>query len=73
MRPLDNEARREDLEWMASTGESAEGAAARMGLSYGALERWAHRHAREVWSVLVARNPRDHNYRSGNCNQWRAA
>lgn len=40
---------------MAQTGETADGAAERLGVSYDALEKWAHRHIPDVWAVLVSR------------------
>ena len=61
------DARLADLRWLADTGESAEGAARRLDTTTAALEKWcrSHSHA-DLWSVLVARNPRDwnrdHNY-----------
>lgn len=53
--------RLEDLTFMADTGESAEGAAERLGISHDALEIWTRRHAPELWKRLVARDPRDRN------------
>lgn len=58
-------ARREDLEWMAKTGESAINATKRLGITYHGLERWARNHAPEAWKTLVANNPRDHNLPAG--------
>jgi hypothetical protein len=69
--PIDHDARGEDLQWLADTGENAIGAAARLGLSFAALERWARRNMPETWAVLLERNPRDANARSGGANQWR--
>lgn len=56
--------RLEDLTWMADTGESATGAAERLGISHDALEIWTRRHAPELWKRLVARDPRDENFRT---------
>lgn len=56
--------RLEDLKWMADTGESATGAAARLGIGYSALEVWLRRHDRALWRRLVARDPRDPSFRS---------
>ncbi len=56
--------RLEDLAWMADTGESASGAAERLGMTLSALERWCDRHARDLWRRLSARDPVDHNERS---------
>jgi hypothetical protein len=55
----DNErrARLEDIAWMVESGENAEGAARRMGLTATALEKWARIHAPDMWAALVARNP----------------
>lgn len=39
-----NAARLEDLQWMHDTGETAEGAAARLGISLNALDKWCVRH-----------------------------
>lgn len=63
----------EDLRWMAETGENAEGAAARLGLTFKALERYARRHAPDAWTALLSRRPRDHNRETQKSNQWRAA
>jgi hypothetical protein len=53
--------RLEDLQWMADTGECAEGAAERLGITRNALERWCERHAVEEWHRLARRDPLDHN------------
>jgi hypothetical protein len=47
-----NAARYENLAWMAESGESAEWAAHRLGISVDALERWCQRHAPELWQRL---------------------
>lgn len=39
-----NTARLENLTWMHDTGETAERAAARLGISLTALEKWCSRH-----------------------------
>lgn len=46
--------RREDLDWMARTGETTEGAAHRLGISTEALERWCLKHAHDTWRRLRA-------------------
>lgn len=46
--------RREDLAWMAATGETTEGAAARLGITADALERWCLKHAHQTWRALRA-------------------
>lgn len=46
------DARLEDLEFMASTGENPDGAAARLGLTRSGLERWLAAHDR--WDVHAA-------------------
>lgn len=58
---VDHAARGEDVRWLAQTGESASGAAARIGISYDALEKWCRAHDRESWQLLYANEPRDHN------------
>lgn len=48
----------EDVEWMAETGESMDGAAARLGVTPRALEKFLERRDRlDLRAVLVARNP----------------
>lgn len=55
-------ARLDDLRWLLATGESADGAAYRLGVSSTALEKWCQRHGHtDLWNALVARNPRDWN------------
>ena len=56
---IDTQARREDLDWLAQTGETSEGAATRLGLSVDSLERWALKNAHETWRRLRAN---DENY-----------
>lgn len=59
--------RLEDLRLMAESRENANGAAARLGLTYKGLEKWCARHgASDLWQALVARNPRDHNVHTSN-------
>ncbi len=58
---IDVEGRAEDVRWMAETGESASGAARRLGLSFKALEKWSRRHAPEAWRRLLLNEPTDHN------------
>lgn len=48
-----NDARREDLAWLADTGETTHGAAARIGVNRDALYAWCHEHAPEVWDQLL--------------------
>jgi len=51
---------------MAATGESATGAAARLGISFGGLEKFCLRHGlRDELRVMRARDPRDHNVQAG--------
>lgn len=47
----------EDLEWFVATGESAQGAARRLGVSHDSLDRWCRRHAWELWQQLRTRDP----------------
>lgn len=53
--------RREDLRWMAETGESATGAAQRLNLTLAALEKWCRRNEVDLWHQLLANEPTDHN------------
>lgn len=54
--------RLEDIEFMAATGESFIGAAARLDMTPKALEKFLGRHRRtDLRATLIARNPRDHN------------
>lgn len=50
-------ARREDLTFMAETGESLTGAAARLGMRRDALERWAEK--QRMFTELNALRGRD--------------
>lgn len=53
-----NAARREDVEWMTRTGEALDGAAARLGITPGALETWLRRQGmHDTLRTLLARNP----------------
>lgn len=55
-------ARAEDIAWMADTGESATGAARRLGISRGALEKFCRTHGLRTYYYRMAdRDPRDHN------------
>lgn len=55
----DHTARLEDLRWMQASGENAAGAAARLGISEKALEKWCRRHGHhQLINTLTARNPR---------------
>lgn len=58
---VNRDARLEDVRWMAETGESFTGAAARLGLKRDALENWLRRHDPETLARLIAREPKDHN------------
>jgi hypothetical protein len=49
--------RLEDVTWMTETGEYASQAAARLGISYDALEKWCRNHAPDHWRKLCAREP----------------
>jgi len=52
----------EDIKWMADNGESATGAAARLGISRENLENQCRRYGlTEQWHRLMIRDPRDHN------------
>lgn len=53
--------RLEDLSWMYETGESAMGAAERLGLEYRHLDKWARRNRVPFWGHMLTRNPRDWN------------
>lgn len=53
--------RLEDLDWMYETGETAAGAAERLGLPLKSLDKWARRNAVPFWSRMLARDPRDWN------------
>lgn len=55
-RTVDNEARTEDLEWMASTGENFDGAARRLGISIKSLEKWCLRQGRRDLVTALQRN-----------------
>lgn len=55
----DHTARAENVAWLAATGESATGAARRLGITYKALEKWARRNAPEDWRRLRANDPCD--------------
>lgn len=45
--------RRDDLQIMIDGRETLEGAAERLGLSPASLERWCHRHARDLLPKLT--------------------
>lgn len=56
--PTDHAALIEDLEWMADTGESLDGAAERLNTTPVALERALYRHGRhDLATTLKQRNP----------------
>jgi hypothetical protein len=53
-------ARREDVLWMAETGESLSGAAKRLGIKVDALERWCDKNdMRDELRKLRSREPAD--------------
>lgn len=53
MTPEQIRARAEDLDWMVRTGETTEGAAGRIGISWDGLQRWCQREARtDLWRGL---------------------
>ncbi len=66
-----NADRLEDLAWMAETGETRDGAAARLGMSVESLGRWCEKHARDLWAAL-GREPAGA-VRSVRVPGWRAA
>lgn len=70
---LDPATRLEDLAWMADTGESAVGAAERLGVEHEALEKWLRRHDLGLWHRLAARDPVDANYRTRHHGDYRRA
>lgn len=50
--------RAEDVRWMAETGECLTGAAKRIGLARGTLERWLRDHGmRDTLAALQSREP----------------
>lgn len=53
--------RLEDLRWMHDTGESGRGAAARLGLDYRTLDKWARANRVPFWGQMLTRNPCDWN------------
>jgi hypothetical protein len=54
-----NQARHEDLEFMADTGETIDGAAHRLGVTESAIEWWCHRNGRrDLWRRLTANSNR---------------
>lgn len=69
---INREARIEDLRWLAETGENAHGAAARLGTTFMALEKWAKRECPDAWRALLSRDAHDPNFRTGGKNQWTA-
>jgi transposase-like protein len=55
---VDHKARREDVAWMAATGESLSGAARRLGITASGLEKWCEKHGRvDDLNVLRSREP----------------
>jgi len=55
-------ARTEDIRWLVETGESATGAAQRLGLTRDGLEAFCRRNGlRDELRTLLERDPRDHN------------
>ena len=53
--------RLEDCHWMADTGEGLTNAAARLGLTKNALDRWLRDHDRDCLARLIRQEPKDHN------------
>lgn len=51
---IDHDARREDITYMADTGETYERAARRLGITVHAFEKWLDRHAPELRARLRA-------------------
>ena len=50
--------RLEDLEWMVETGENAAGAAVRLGITVGAIDKWCRNHGRpDLFRRLHDRDP----------------
>lgn len=49
---INHDARREDLAWMAETGETFAGAAKRLGVTTDALGKWCERHDMAVGTRL---------------------
>lgn len=57
---VDHRARAEDLRWLAETGESLSGAAARLGISPDGIEKWCAAHGlRAELEALRRREPGD--------------
>lgn len=54
---VDQEARLEDVRWMASTGEGLTGAAERLGISRAALETWLRKYDRTLLVTLTGQDP----------------
>jgi len=61
---IDHQARAEDIRDLADFGASTSEAAARMGLTVDALERWSRQHARQDWSRLL-KNERNRGFGAG--------
>lgn len=61
MTPEEHAVRAENVRWFLATGEHAQGAAARLGITYAAFEAWCRKHDRQAWHALIDRNPIDHN------------
>ena len=56
-----NTARREDVHFLAETGENTHGAAARLGINRDALESWCRRNGLNAeWEQLRRRDPWNH-------------
>lgn len=72
---IDNDARAEDLEWMAATGESTAGAAKRLGITSVALERWCCRVGRyDLWTKLREHDPHmPMDYQAAALKRWQNA
>lgn len=59
-------ARIEDIEWMAATGETVDGAARRLGIKRDALDRFLDVvERRDLWRALVRNTPAGAGVRAG--------
>ena len=54
---VQREQRLDDLAWFVATGENAEGAARRLGMSREYLAKWARVNCPNLWATLTARDP----------------
>lgn len=67
-----NQARAEDLTWLAEAGESTEGAAYRLGILRDSLEKWCQRNNPDIWQQLLANEIAETRVRQGAIRGWRA-